>query len=351
MLSTDSLLRELSSDILGQDIENIPVITPAQESPLDLDHASMVTWGTAFEDPQMMDDDVIPQGNNDAIPEVPPTTSETQQPYNQVATAPQTPLLAPSSEMTSKQFHDAETYVEATLSGDTACGLMCSHRDAHRTENSSCILTSHSPPKDIASESIGRSLAPGLPDKAGTNEAPLETAPAPETPPAPAAVTDTSTQTTASPRKLQDVAPRQLLDRTTQESPPADPGSASLPDQTEGNRETTQDDDATSRPSVDGATAISPGDRLYSHVIADTQTPHTDTRTHPVTSDTTLTPWRLFLVSPRVTRQSSNARCLKSSTTATWLAKLPTQTRTTSVTDRRAVTTKQKGGKNKNSGK
>ena len=109
---------------------------------------------------------------------------------------------------------------------------------------------------------------------------PPETAPAPETPPAPAAVTDTSTQTTASPRKLQDVAPRQLLDRTTQESPPADPGSASLPDQTEGKRGTTQADDATNRPTVDGATAISPGDRLYRHVIADTQTPHTDTHTH-----------------------------------------------------------------------
>ena len=349
--STDSLLRELSSDILGQDIENIPVITPAQDSPPDLDQVSMVTWGTAFEDPQMMDDDVSPQDNNDATPEVPPTTSETQQPYNQAATARQTPLLVPSSEMTSQQPHDVETYAAAALSGDTAYGLMCSHRAAHKTENSSCVLTSHSLSKDIASESTGRSFAPGLPDNARTNEAPPETAPAPETPPAPAAVTDTSTQTTASPRKLQDVAPRQLLDRTTQESPPADPGSASLPDQTEGNRGTTQADDGTSRPTVHGVAAISPGDRHYSHVIADTQTPHTDTRTRPVTSDTTLTPWRLSLVSPRVTRQSSNARCLKSSTIDTWLAKLPTQTRTTSVADRRAMTTKQKGGKNKNSGK
>ena len=53
-----------------------------------------------------------------------------------------------------------------------------------------------------------------------------------------------------------------------------------------------------------------------------------------------------------MTQRSSNARCLKSSTIIdTWLAKLPTQTRTTSVADRRAVTTKQKGGKNKKSGK
>ena len=80
MSSTDSLLRDLSSDILGQNIENIPVITPAQDSPLDLDQVSMVTWGTAFEDPQMMDDDAIPQGNNSTTPEVPPTTSETTQP-------------------------------------------------------------------------------------------------------------------------------------------------------------------------------------------------------------------------------------------------------------------------------
>ena len=267
--STESLLRDLSSDILGQDIGNIPVITPAQDSSPDLDQVSMVTWGTAFEDPQMMDDDVSPQDNNDATPEVPPTTSETQQPYNQAATARQTPLLDPSREMTSQQSHDAETYAEAALSGDTACGLMCSHRAAHRTENSSCILTSHSPPKDIASESTGKSLAPGLPGNARTKEAPPETAPTPETPPAPAAVTDTSTQTTASSRKLQDVAPRQLLDRTTQESPPADPGSASLPDQTEGKRGTTQADDGTSNLTVHGATAISPGDRLYSHVIAD----------------------------------------------------------------------------------
>ena len=57
------------------------------------------------------------------------------------------------------------------------------------------------------------------------------------------------------------------------------------------------------------------------------------------------------MVSPRVTRQSSNAHCLKSSTIDTWSAKLPTQTRTTSVADRRAMTTKQKGGKNTNSGK
>ena len=78
---------------------------------------------------------------------------------------------------------------------------------------------------------------------------------------------------------------------------------------------------------------------------------HSDTRTRPVTSDTTLTPWRLSSVSLRATRQASNARCLKSSTIDTWLAKLPTQTRTTSVADRRAVTTKQKGGKNTNSGK
>ena len=76
MSSTDSLHRDLSSDILGQNIENIPVNTPAQDSPLDLDQVSMVTWGTAFEDPQMMDDDVSPQGNNDATPEVPPTTSD-----------------------------------------------------------------------------------------------------------------------------------------------------------------------------------------------------------------------------------------------------------------------------------
>ena len=74
--STDSLLCDLSSDILGQNIENIPVNTPAQDSLLDLDKVSMVTWGTAFEDPQMMDDDVSPQGNNDATPEVPPTTSD-----------------------------------------------------------------------------------------------------------------------------------------------------------------------------------------------------------------------------------------------------------------------------------
>jgi len=201
--STDSLLRDLSSDLLGQDIGNMPVITPAQDSPPDLDQVSMVTWGTAFEDPQMKDDDVSSQDNNDATPEVLPTTSETQQPYNQAATARHTPLLAPSREMTSQQSHDAETYADPALSGDTACGLMCSHRAAHRTENSSCILTSHSPPKDIASESTGRSLAPGLPDNARTNEAPPETAPAPETPPAPAAVTYTSTQTTASPRKLQ----------------------------------------------------------------------------------------------------------------------------------------------------
>ena len=41
--STDSLLRDLSSDILGQNIKNIPVITPAQDSPPDLDQVSMVT--------------------------------------------------------------------------------------------------------------------------------------------------------------------------------------------------------------------------------------------------------------------------------------------------------------------
>ena len=234
----------------------------------------------------MMDDDVSPQDNNDTTPEVPPTTSENQQPYNQATTARQTPMLAPSREMTSQQSHNAETYAEAALSGDTACGLMCNQRAAHKTENSFCILTSHSPPKDIASESTGRSLALGLPGNARTNKASPETAPAPETPPAPAAVTDTSTQTTASPRKLQDVAPRQLLDRTTQESPPADPGSASLPDLTEGNRGTTQADDGTSRPTVHGATAISPGDRLYSHVIADIQTPHTDTRTQTPHTDT-----------------------------------------------------------------
>ena len=51
MSNTDSLLRDLSSDILGQNIENIPVNTPAQDSLLDLDKVSMVTWGTAFEDP------------------------------------------------------------------------------------------------------------------------------------------------------------------------------------------------------------------------------------------------------------------------------------------------------------
>ena len=200
MSSTESLLRDLSSDILGQDIGNIPVITPAQDSPPDLDQFSMVTWGTTFEKPQMMDDDVSSQDNNDATPEVSPTTSETQQPYNQAATARQTPLLGPSRKMTFQQSHDAETYAEADLSGDTACGLMCSHRAAHRTENSSCILTSHGPPKDIASESTGKSPAPGLPGNARTNEAPPETTPTPETPPAPAAVTDTSTQTTASSR-------------------------------------------------------------------------------------------------------------------------------------------------------
>ena len=154
-----------------------------------------------------MDDDVSPQGNNDVTPQVTPTTSETQQPYNQAATARQTPSLAPTNEMTSQRSHDAETYAEAALGGDTACGLMCSHRAAYRTEGSSCIPASQSPRKDISSESTGRSLAPGLPDNALTNEVPPETAPAPETLPAPAAVTDTSTQTTTSPRKLQDVAP------------------------------------------------------------------------------------------------------------------------------------------------
>ena len=177
----------------------------------------------------MMDDDVSPQGNNDVTPQVTPTTSETQQPYNQAATARQTPSLAPSSEMTSQRSHDDETYAEAALVGDTACGLMRSHRAAHRTEDSSCLLISQSSPKDIASESTGRSLAPVLPGNARTNEAPPETASAPETPPSPAAVTYTSTQTTASPRKLQDVAPRQLLDTTKQGSPLADPGSTIKP--------------------------------------------------------------------------------------------------------------------------
>ena len=66
------------------------------------------------------------------------------------------------------------------------------------------LLPPHSPvhQTDISSDSTGRSVAPGLPDNAGTKEVPPETSPAPETPSAPAAVTDTSTQTTASPRKL-----------------------------------------------------------------------------------------------------------------------------------------------------
>ena len=49
--------------------------------------------------------------------------------------------------MTSQRSHDDETYAEAALGGDTACGLMRSHRAAHRTEDSSCLLTSQSPPK------------------------------------------------------------------------------------------------------------------------------------------------------------------------------------------------------------
>ena len=53
------------------------------------------------------------EDNKDATAEVPPTTSETQQPYNQAATARQTPLLVPSSEMTSQQPHDVETYAAA----------------------------------------------------------------------------------------------------------------------------------------------------------------------------------------------------------------------------------------------
>ena len=44
-------------------------------------------------------------------------------------------------------------YAETTLGGDTVCGLMFSHRAAHKTEGSSCILTSQSTPKDIFSES------------------------------------------------------------------------------------------------------------------------------------------------------------------------------------------------------
>ena len=96
MSSADSLLRDLSGKILGQNIENISVNSPAQDSglssglrtqlrtqdsaqdsglssglrtqirtqdsaqdsPLDLDLVSMGTLGTAFEDSQMMDDDV-----------------------------------------------------------------------------------------------------------------------------------------------------------------------------------------------------------------------------------------------------------------------------------------------------
>ena len=57
-----------------------------QDSLLDLNQVSMVTWGTAFEDPQMIGDDVSLQGNNDTTPEVPPTTSEIQQPHNKAAT-------------------------------------------------------------------------------------------------------------------------------------------------------------------------------------------------------------------------------------------------------------------------
>ena len=45
----------------------------------------MVTWGTAFEDPQMTGDGVSLRGNNDTTPLVPPTTSETQQPHNEAA--------------------------------------------------------------------------------------------------------------------------------------------------------------------------------------------------------------------------------------------------------------------------
>ena len=268
-----------------------------------------------------MDDDVSPQGNNDVTPQVTPTTSETQQPYNQAATARQTPSLAPTNEMTSQRSHDAETYAEAALGGDTACGLMCSHRAAYRTEVSSCILASQSPPKDISSESTGRSLAPGLPDNALTNEVPPETAPAPETLPAPAAVTDTSTQTTTSPRKLQDVAPppaarydqAEISASCPRLGKPARPNRGEPRDDPGGrhNKQTNRwwcDRDLTWWSSLQSRHCWH-SDTAHRH----THTPR-DIRCHANTQETVF-------------------GSLKSSID-TWLAKLPTQTRTTSVTRR-----------------
>ena len=84
------------------------------------------------------------------------------------------------------------------------------------------------------------------------------------------------------------------LNRTSKGSPPGDPGSASLPDHAVRNRGTTRADDATSRPTVDDATVISPGDRIIQVTpgsLLTAKTPPTGTRTYPVTAVVTLTSW------------------------------------------------------------
>ena len=277
------------------------------------------------------------------------TTSQTRQPPNEPAANFQTPVITPTSKVTTQRSPSAQTQSDAAFVSDTTGGPSDTIRAAQETVANTCTPTAQSPPCDtVSSDTTGRTITPRLPDNVRVNEVKSRINPTPTTPTAPPTVTDTATQAAPSPTKLQDIPPGQLLYMTKRGFPSDTSRPGSLPDRIEVNQSTTQADPAT-RPTAADASVIPPDYRLYSQVICNTS--HTDISTHPVTSNSTGAS-RLSATSPRLTRQSTNAHAdgWKSFTIDTWLSKLPPKTRTTrKMTDLRPPNPRQKAGQGKKS--
>ena len=234
------------------------------------------------------------------------TTSQTQQPPSGAATNLQTPVITQTSEMTTQRSPSAQTQSEVAFADDTTGRPSGTNRAAQETVTNTCTPTAQSPPYDtVSSDTTGRTIIPRLPAYVHANEVTSGITPTPTTLTAPSTVTDTSTQTVLSPTKLRNTPPGQLLDMTKQGFPSDASQSGSLVDRTEVNQRTTKADSAR-RPTAADATVISPGDRLYSHVISNTSP--TDTTTHPVMSSSTVAS-RLSAISPRRIRHFTNALC------------------------------------------
>ena len=163
--STESLLLDNSNDIPTQSDENADGNPPTHATVLNFDQDNMVAWRTAVGDSPITDDAGSLQGNNDMTRGVNTTTIQTLQPPNEAAANFQTPVITPTSKVTTQRSPSAQTQSEAACADNTKGGPSGANRAAKETVANTCTPTAQSPPYDtVSSDTTSRTIIPRLPD-------------------------------------------------------------------------------------------------------------------------------------------------------------------------------------------